>query len=320
MSSSNASSLASVGSTQLSFKEVQNIYNEITGKSENLSFSGQEPYHVHFQDLEQANHVCMQCIQSLSVIAVNTSITAYHSNGEKQVFSSFDRFKLYNTGNSAPLENVNLSYSFLLADEPNPAKSYKVSINVTSQCTIQEKSNLDPINGIGRLQMLLYLAPLRCKIDYVDYVVAKTFQASIDEWIKGLTVGKSFRGIKFLQRYSHWIPRLSSTTSSSLFLIFAALQLDKTLPLSNADLLAKGSLLASISITLLFLGFTLGKFMENAIDKNSALSQIHINKGDEKINKRFADKKTSSNLRFVLGIAATIALNIASNYLSAKIF
>src|SRR5262245_41541221 len=88
----------------VSMTDLQAIYNEITGKSEERSKHYNSAYRVSFTDLEQLHSKLEQACEQYSVESKTISVTIYHLDDTKETFSSFDRFRLYNKSSTSPVE------------------------------------------------------------------------------------------------------------------------------------------------------------------------------------------------------------------------
>lgn len=126
--------------TRISFHELQDIYNTLTGKFERISQPFERDYLVNFEDLRQLNERLSQCCDSYGAQVKNDSVTVYHVDGPKEVFSSFERFRLYNTSNSNPVENVSLEYNIIIipAGTKKPV-TYRIRVNMVSRAGLREK-------------------------------------------------------------------------------------------------------------------------------------------------------------------------------------
>ena len=84
----------------VSMQVVQDIYNEITGKSEELTKGYSNPIQVSFEDIIQLNYKITQMYEQYNISSNSCTVTVYHSKDQKQVFSSFERFTLYDRSNT----------------------------------------------------------------------------------------------------------------------------------------------------------------------------------------------------------------------------
>ena len=93
-------------SNQISVQLLQSIYNEITGKSETVGKTYKEAFEVEFKDIEQLNYKIKQAHEQYNVCTSNCEVIIYYTNNTKDVFTSFDRFKMHNAGSTSPVESI----------------------------------------------------------------------------------------------------------------------------------------------------------------------------------------------------------------------
>ena len=99
----------SVGNGRMvSMQAIQDIYNEITGKTEKLSKSYRNDHKTSFEVIEQLNIKIYQLYEQYNIIEKNCNVTLYHIDDCKEVYSSFERFKLYDRSSTSPIENIRL--------------------------------------------------------------------------------------------------------------------------------------------------------------------------------------------------------------------
>ena len=99
---------------QISLQAYQAAYNEITGKTEELSRDYSVAYQMGMSDLEQLNIKVEQLCEQYNLIEANYNVTVFHQEDTKDRFSSFERFKLYNSSNPSPVESVLIEYNLLI--------------------------------------------------------------------------------------------------------------------------------------------------------------------------------------------------------------
>ncbi|MBV9859591.1 MAG: hypothetical protein JO038_05755 [Alphaproteobacteria bacterium] len=211
-----------VGDAPISVQQLQQIYKELTGKSETVSKSYDNPIHLTFEDMENLHHKIIQALEQYNVVSVTAGFTLYYSQNTKEYFSSFERLRLHNAGASEPVESVLCKYEILIV-LPNVAKAqtYEISIRMVSRLAIVRVMQE---GDVTRFIRIMGQRTVSAEITYVDYTVARTFLAIVDEWVRTIPgpVGKNF--IKNLQPYSHWIPRVVRLlTVTAVVLILADL-------------------------------------------------------------------------------------------------
>ena len=104
-------------------------------------------------------------------------------------------------------------------------------------------------------------------IDYVDYVIARSFLEAFDEWVKGCNIAPKKKWLKKLRRWSHLAPKIISNGVVVLTAIFALQVIPNFFsnPV-NPEIGARFFVIYSASIyIMIFLANVAGDMIENAI-------------------------------------------------------
>nr|WP_321444349.1 hypothetical protein [uncultured Cohaesibacter sp.] len=304
----------------VSMQIVQDIYNEITGKTESLSRSYNYGFKISFENLDQLNFKMKQLLEQYNVVSSNCCVYVYHVNESKAEFSSFDRFKLYDKTIASPCEMVVVKYNFLIVlPQISKPQSYKVTIrlgsNVAALHRIQGASG-----GIDTLMRMVLSRPANISIEYIDYTVARNIHHTIEDWLKGISY-KTSRGIidKF-QDISHLAPKITRVLSLLVFSAFIFVYLDNIIASDGSTqqdlyfaLVATG--ICGFGISFLF--YTLGQYIEKGIDSVSEGSFIDLNAGDDKLYKEHLKMNKKGYLKVVFGSVATVVLGIVSSLVAS---
>lgn len=303
--------------TQISFHQLQDIYNTLTGKFERISQSFDRAYLIKMEDLQQLHIRINQCCESYGARLKNESITVYHVGGAKETFSSFDRFKIYNKSNTSPVENVNIEYNILIT----PAGSakvvpYRIRLNLISRAGLREKS---PGMFIGSSSLLKFLGRPDgfVSIEYADYSAARHFLTQINEWYEALEFSSERAWLKKMQELSHWLRyivpvSILCTTILGLGRVHAA-KLNANV---DASLITSITQITSVSIFAWLLAMIAGRSIEASIDRIQPISYVLLNRGDEKIKEKWKKSNITN-----LAIATTTTIGaISVNIMSSWIF
>ena len=186
-------------SAQVSLQTLQGIYNELTGKSEEVGKSYSKPIRVKFSDIEQLNHKITQACEQYNVVSGSCSVTVYYVDDTRDQFSSFDRFRLHNSGSTSPVESVLLKYNFLvLLPKTKKPQSYTVSIRLASRVAVSKRMKSEFYGTPPSIFRLMGNRTAVVEIQYVDYMVARNFLNLIDEWFKGIPTATEFKPLHWL--------------------------------------------------------------------------------------------------------------------------
>ncbi|MCA0042818.1 hypothetical protein [Celeribacter litoreus] len=309
-----------IGENQLDFKTLQELYNDLTGKTEANSIQLDYAVTVRMSDLEQVNYTIKQCAVSHGAILNNCSVTVFHSNKSKEQFSSFDRFKLYNKGNSSPIENIYLEYNYLIRNASSgKAAAYKIGLHTSSTLAIAEGENRLPISSM-RIRRFFSLSPIRCKVNFVDYVVGRSFLQAVQEWADGLDRKMDNKVVETAQKHSHWANPIFAFGSTALFLYFSGAAFARSSIDTLTGLASQLLYVTAAGLLVWLLGSFLGRIVELGIDRFQNFSIILLNKGDDRCHSKFSKNNRTAAIQSVLGIGSVVGLNILSNYLSKLLF
>ena len=142
---------------------------------------------------------------------------------------------------------------------------------------------------------------------------------AFDEWIKGAESEKANKALLIAQRHSHFIPRYFP----AIMVIAVATTALKSIPFVLAESASDTQDLARFLVvfgagTMLLstLASSVGQVLESAIGSAGPVSFLKLNKGDERLIRNYAKRKTQIVLRFIFGCALTVVLGIASAKIS----
>jgi hypothetical protein len=305
----------------VSMQMVQDVYNEITGKTENISKSYRIHHKTGLEDIKQLNVKIHQLYEQYNIIEDNCNVTLYHVDNCKEVYSSFERFLLSDKTSLSSIENIRLEYNFLiLLPKTHRPQPYKIAIDIHSRAAIKQKAAKER----GMSKRLMYLVASRTAIlgiEYIDYTVARSFQTAIDQWFGGLTQSKESKTLNFLQDNSQHIS-IVARYSSALFLCFYFFT-------QSGDWLTNDSSLAQlfeISVfafgTIFIVSGIAGRFGAGigiAVDSIQPLSYLKLTRGDEKAIEEMKIDNQKSKRKSFFSIVLTVLLNISSAFLAYKL-
>ncbi len=309
--------------TQISLKAYQDLYHQITGKSEEIRQTYKEPLCIEFGDLEQLHHKISQLSDVHNVVAGSETITLYCDKERKETFTSFERFRAYNTNSTASVKSVVLKYNFSIV----PAKlkrpqEYSITIKLVSRISILKELHDDvPSFMSGALVALMTSDVAEVRVEYVDYVVARGYVEAFDEWVKGCKKSEETPLLKFAKRRSHLIPPIGKILISILYGYFIYMSIDSVLG-SNPDfiLFCKFLILSSVIFVVAHNASSVAfKLVENFIDSFSTTSYIKLNKGDERQIEMHGRRNRKTFIGFVLSGLMAIALGVVASQISGLI-
>jgi hypothetical protein len=98
----------------ISFKMAQAFYSELTGKSEQISEKFTKSYILTIDNIDQLHQRIIQSTAQYSIASANASFSITYQNDSSERFSSIERFKTHAGAKGMPVEEVDISYRFLV--------------------------------------------------------------------------------------------------------------------------------------------------------------------------------------------------------------
>lgn len=311
-------------STQVSLQTLQGIYNELTGKSEEVGKSYSKPTRIKFSDIEQLNHKITQASEQYNVVSGNCTATVYYVDDTRDQFSSFDRFRLHNSGSTSPVESVLLKYNFLvILPKTKKPQSYTVSIRLASRVAVAKRMESEFYGTPPSIFRLMGNRTAVIEIQYVDYMVARNFLNLIDEWFKGIPTAPEFKALHWLQGRSHLIPRVARFATAIFVALLAVTLLPTFIAQGTTDLLSFGRFLG-YALLGTYIAYTLAgwsaTFIESSLDHYTELSYLQLTKGDEIEISKAERSNTFAIVKgiggFILTICVSVVTKVVANILT----
>ena len=317
--------LVNVGeeNAQVSLKVYQDIYHQVTGRTEQIRKRYSDNLLVEFNEVQQLHHKIMQLCDVHKIIANNESIAVFHSKERKEQFTSFERFKAYNSSTSSPTVNVVLKYNFSIvpAGVERP-QEYVVTIRLTSRVAmLTELAAEAPPFIRGRLFGYAAGNTAEITVEYAVYVVARGFLEAFDEWVSGCQSEPNKPVLKFAQRWSHLVPKILQLGAAAGIAFLALETVPEVLASPvDAQLAARFFIIFSAGFFIVTrIVFMAGSMIEDAIDGYSIISYLKLNNGDKRLIESFSKKRRRVFGKFFVGCVVTVALGILSSKLAALI-
>jgi hypothetical protein len=308
--------------SQVSMQVLQDIYNDITGKTEKLSQTYTDSHFIEMEDLLQLNSKIRQMYEQFHIVSENCNVTVYHSNDAKERFSSFERFKIYDGSSLNPVESVSLEYDFLIVlprlDRPQP---YKINITLNSRVGLMQRAKKEGGVADGFFHYMASRTAV-VEIDYIDYAVARNFKSAIDQWMSSLKVKDTrwlmnkFKSVS--EYFSHIFRNSTVLFVAASFCMGATGWFEKSQQSFSSLFLISVVAFSSIYVAS-NIAAKLGSLTERWVDTSLGLSYVKLNRGDENAIKEFNGGERVRFLKIGISIGLAIGVNIFSNWVS-KLF
>lgn len=293
------------------------IHEKVNARNEKTGRSYKNNIVIHFDDIKELHNKTMQCISSLNAEKSNSNIqiAVSHSEGETDVFKSFEKFEEHNISSPNPTLDINMVYVFTLYNtETKSFENYKITNEISSRIAELKQIEEETPPFISKMFISNILTTTaEIEIEYSDYVKARHFTAMFDEWVKGREESDTKKWIRWLKSYSHIIPRIG------LIIVWILLAISTIKAIDSNIIQANLSVKFIIAYTSFFIIITniaaiSLKNIEMSIDRYLEISYIEINKGDSKLIKEFSNKNKSSFVMAIIGAVCTIGVGVITRF------
>lgn len=306
------------GST-VSVKVYQDVYHQVTGKTEQIRKRYSENLLIEYPEVEQLHHKIKQLCDVHNIIACNENVSIFHEKERKEQFTSFERFKAYNANAASPSLNIVLKFNFsLIPAGLQKPQEYVVTARLSSRMAMYKQIEEEaPAFMRGQLIGLVAANTAEITVDYADYVIARGFIEAFDEWVKGCKKTPEIRWLSNIQKWSHVIPSTIRLTVAALISFFAFSGASHTFAENTSIIqLAKFIIVyiggGYISITA---AGAAGILIEQSIDSYPILSYLKLNRGDGNLIEEFNNRRKRVITKFLAGAAFTVILGILATKL-----
>ena len=281
----------------------QDAYRQITGRTEQIRKRYSNNLLIEFPELEQLNYKILQLCDVHNVVAKNEVVSVFHEKDRKEQFTTFEKFRNYNSNAASPTVNLVLKYNFSIipAGLERP-QEYVVTIRLTSRvAALQQLEDEAPSFMRGRFMSYLDNETAEVTIDYVDYVVARGFLEAFDEWIRGCKTIPNKNWLEFLRRWSNLAPHIMRL-GAIVLIAYYMLGLIPTFfsePLGS-EKGARFLIIFSAAIYIIIsFAHAAGQIVEYVMDGYPILSYLKLNRGDSNLIDAFQNKTTKLIAKFV---------------------
>jgi hypothetical protein len=246
-------------------------------------------------------------------------VSIFHEKERKEQFTSFERFKAYNSNAASPTLNIVLKYNFSIipAGLKRP-QEYVVSAMLTSRVAMYKQIEEDaPAFMRGRLASLVADNTAEITVDYADYVIARGFVEAFDEWIKGCKKTPETRWLSNIQKWSYIIPSAIRLAVAALITYFAFQNASHIF--ADDPSIPQLARFITIYVGCGFIAITVagaaGNLIEQSIDGYPILSYLRLNRGDGNMIDEFNGKRKWVVAKLLTGAALSIAFGILATKL-----
>jgi hypothetical protein len=299
--------------TSVSLQIIQNIYHELTRKTEDVSKSYNASFQIVHADFDQLHHRITQVCEQYNIKASNCSVKVYYINDTQETFSSFERFKHFNAGSSSSVESVLIKYNFLiLLPKLNQPQSYTLSIRTASRVSIEKKMRDDMPLGIPKILLLMGNRTAIVTVKYVDYVVARNLLNIVDEWLNTLPKAKTPKLWDYMRKRSGYLPFITCYIVGIVVAALVLISLPHFVPhTATSQQLATFLFCSAIGLfTAYKLAYHLGSAAEDSLDRWNEISYVNLTAGDKKEIDDAQSKNKNSLLAAAIKFMGALSVSV----------
>lgn len=328
----NAGDLAVIGEgtpnqTQISIQVLQGIYHELTGKSEDVSKSYSEAYRVNFADFEQLFYKISQTYEQYHVRGSTCSVKVFYIDDTQETFSSFQRFRAFNSGSASCVESVLLTCNLMIVPpKTQKVQSYTLSVRLASRIAINQKMRDDmPMEMPKIFRLMGHSRTAVVSVKYVDYAIARSLLNCVDDWFKTVPHTALNPVWSFLMHRTAYLRLI--TRYVALLSLFAVLYLNLISFVPKAATgfeIARFMLCASVGLFVAYrLADHLGSAAEDSLDSWNALSYLQLTAGDKLLVEKASTANRSNlfwgTLKLIGGLLVSVAAKVLADQISSSV-
>lgn len=308
------------GGQRVSMQLLQQMYKDVTGKTERITRNFVCNHRTEFADLENLNSKIEHLLEQYNVAEKSCTVSFFHTNDSTERYSSFDRARALEQASTSPLENVRIQYDFLIvlpvAKKPQP---YKITVDVHSRAAIAEKLR-EKSRFEAKFFAVLSDGTGAAAIEYVDYAVARTMMEAVAQWFDGLHQEPASPFMRVAKKWSHhfdWVAKYLTATILSFFFLREIYQASSLGQMGA--LLAYGAVAFCSIFVFSGIAYQMGMVIESAVDSYQPLSYLKINRGDERVMQAFTRHKAKWFWKAICSLLVALLLNILGTWLAQRL-
>lgn len=313
--------------SELPNSALQAIYHAVTGKTESMSRDHYGNVVVRFHDIRNIVH---QIVDQLkihhNVCDPTITIVTKYDNEKSVTHSSWERFEKLQENQTDVTSEITIKLETVIRI-PNTVSDQRitVSLNIDSAMPLilEDKKKKHEKFDFGFF--IFSRQPWRTvtyKIEFVDFLVAKNFASTIDDWFKALPKQAEskpwqivFANMPIIERTLH---QISYAGASAFLFSFVYFKGEGALNFANLTI-ATAILLLIIAIYNFFRKTIIDSIKRTAIS-NLVPSLIILNRADESELENIERGRSStvkSIVVLIISAIGNIGMNIAASYIYA---
>lgn len=294
-----------------SMQLFQQIYRDVTGKSEKISKFYDVNFCAVWGDFESLHQRIEHMLEQYNVVEKSCAVRISYTDDSHERFSSFDRSRVYDAGSMNIVESVTIEFNFLIvlpvAKKPQP---YKITASLSSREGLREKARRHSGFEADLLSFMFSTRTAMVAIEYVDYAVARTLQREIDKWFEGLHSSKPSKVLAFAKRNNHHLPWVLKYATA---VVCAQILLHSNVRVGDIQRLFFVGTISFVSIFALSgVAGRMGAVCERVIDGAQPLSYIELTRGDKQLLAHHRTSKIALIVKLLMSLLVAVGTNVAA--------
>lgn len=308
----------------ISFRAAQAFYNEITGKTEQISEKFTKSFILTIENIGQLHQRIIQSTAQYRVVSANASFSISYQNDSSERFSSIERFNTHASSKGLPVEEVDISYRFLVV-LPNTSKpqEYRINISLISRVVKLESIRKDMEEMNLSMPLWQFDSRLTCRatIDFTDITVANSFMSVIKSWERTLDEVETSLVLKKIRPFAKYMPSVFKYCLLILGAYYTLGVVDTYFSLPEPKTTAIFLLLAYLFNFILWkIGSYAGKKSEAHLNQLYEVSYINFSSADRKFASECKSTRSKNILLGSLYVAGTFLVGVLASGVANYIF
>jgi hypothetical protein len=262
-------------------------------------------------DIEQAYIRCSQFFSTYRLAKSSCSIEVKTEKGEFQRAADIAEFRTYDQSQKSCVKSVDIEMSFLAqAEGMSQPGNFKIEVNFRNVPPIFRNAPFEIPDEVR--------SPIRIRIEFPDYVIARSLKLVLDEWAKALPKSEPSNVYKTLQRVHTAIAPVTAAMIG-FFCSLGVFLWVRDSEVSNIETLR----MASFSVCFYFVLRVFSRFLVNIMMSKltaySVASGFNITDGDKgRIQQH--ENRNSRLETFAIGLFGVIVLNMGSGMMGQYLY
>ena len=306
---------------------IQALYHAATGKTENLHKRLIKNFIVRKPDLEQLYFKVLQQLDHYERVAGPTiTVKVSFHNHEHQQFSSWERFRLFDSSKAEIVSDVVIKFECLirLPEQLDPQR-YVLNVDIDSKLPVVVDADNEVNTQFGLFGMFFGLEKipsLDISVDFIDYLCAKNLVQIVEDWFNTLEESPTPKWYAKLSNLPfNWrfmFNRVANIGAAAFIALYAYLNGNALQKPVHIVYLGSVTIVAWTLSTLLCTH--LGHLFGSMISKSLIPATVLLTTGDDRAFNKIRDRARTVVPKMVLyglTVVGTVFLNVLASGLYA---